>query len=123
MGEAFFTGVTEPIRYGGPDSTDPLEYKVWQPDRLVLGKPMVEWLRPGVCVWHSFSWDGRDMFGVGTLDRPWLEDADEMAGARTRLAAAFEFFAKLGAPYYCFHDRDVAPEGSSFAEFRANLDA
>jgi xylose isomerase len=123
VGEAFFTAVTERIRYGGPDSTDPLEFKVWQPDRVVLGRPMVEWLRPGVCFWHSFSWDGRDMFGVGTLDRPWLAEADEMAGARTRLAVAFEFFAKLGIPYYCFHDRDVAPEGGSFAAFRDNLDA
>jgi xylose isomerase len=123
VGEAFFTDVTEPIRYGGPDSTDPLEFKVWQPDRVVLGRRMVDWLRPGVCFWHSFSWDGRDMFGIGTLDRPWLTTDDEMAGARERLAAAFEFFAKLGIPYYCFHDRDVAPEGDSFAQFRANLDA
>ncbi len=123
MGEGFFSAVGEPIRYGGPDSTDPLEFKVWQPDRVVLGRRMVDWLRPGVCVWHSFSWDGRDMFGVGTLDRPWLAGADDMAGARERLAAAFEFFAKLGTPYYCFHDRDVAPEGAGFAEFRDNLDA
>ena len=123
MTQPFFTEVTEPIRYGGPDSTDPLEFKVWQPGRVVLGRTMQEWLRPGACFWHSFSWDGRDMFGVGTMDRPWLGDADEMAGARMRLAAAFEFFAKLGIPYYCFHDRDVAPEGGSFAQFRANLDA
>jgi xylose isomerase len=123
VGEAFFTEVTEPLRYGGPDSTDPLAFRVWQPDRVVLGRRMADWLRPGVCVWHSFSWDGRDMFGIGTLDRPWLTAGDEMAGARERLAAAFEFFAKLGIPYYCFHDRDVAPEGASFAEFRANLDA
>ena len=123
MGEAFFTAVTEPIRYGGPDSTDPLEFKAWQPERVVLGRRMADWLRPGVCVWHSFSWDGRDMFGLGTLDRPWLTEVDEMAGSRARLAAAFEFFTKLGTPYYCFHDRDVAPEGESFAQFRANLDA
>ena len=123
MTQPFFTEVTEPIRYGGPDSTDPLEFKVWQPGRVVLGRTMQEWLRPGACFWHSFSWDGRDMFGIGTMDRPWLGDADEMAGARARLAAAFEFFAKLGIPYYCFHDRDVAPEGGSFAQFRANLDA
>jgi xylose isomerase len=84
---------------------------------------MEDQLRPGVCYWHSFAWDGRDMFGIGTLDRPWFDDADEMAGARSRMAAAFEFFAKLGTPYYCFHDRDVAPEGDSFAEFRDNLDA
>ena len=119
----FFTEVTGRIRYGGPDSTNPLEFKVYQPDRLVLGTRMEDHLRPGVCFWHSFAWDGRDMFGIGTLDRPWLVAADEMAGARARMAAAFEFFAKLGVPYYCFHDRDVAPEGDTFAEFRDNLDA
>ncbi len=123
MSEAFFTEVTSPIRYGGPDSTDPLTFKVYQPDRMVLGKRMVDHLRPGVCFWHSFAWDGRDMFGIGTLDRPWITAADEMAGARMKMAAAFEFFSKLGIPYYCFHDRDVAPEGGSFAEFRDNLDA
>jgi len=123
MSTAFFAGVAEPIRYGGLDSTDPLEFKVYQPDRLVLGKRMEDHLRPGVCFWHSFAWDGRDMFGIGTLDRPWLAAADEMAGARMKMAAAFEFFTKLGTPYYCFHDRDVAPEGDSFATFRDNLDA
>ena len=123
MGEPFFAGVAEPIRFGGLGSTDPLTFKVWQPDRVVLGKPMLEHLRPGVCFWHSFAWDGRDMFGLGTLDRPWNLDPDEMAGARTKMAAAFEFFTKLGTPYYCFHDRDVAPEGASFAVFRDNLDA
>jgi xylose isomerase len=122
VGETFFQGVSEPIPFGGLESSDPLAFRVWQPERLVLGKPMVEHLRPGVCFWHSFAWDGRDMFGVGTMDRPWLEDGDEMAAARTKMAAAFEFFEKLGTPYYCFHDRDVAPEGASFAEFRDNLD-
>jgi xylose isomerase len=122
MSEPFFTEVSGPIRFGGPDSTDPLTFKVYQPDRIVLGKRMVDWLRPGVCFWHSYSWDGRDMFGIGTLDRPWLTDSDEMRGARTKMAAAFEFFSKLGTPFYCFHDRDVAPEGDSFATFRDNLD-
>jgi xylose isomerase len=123
VSETFFTGVDAPIPFGGLASTNPLEYKVWQPDRVVLGRKMREWLRPGACFWHSFSWDGRDMFGLGTLDRPWLDDADDMGGARIRLEASFEFFSKLGIPYYCFHDRDVAPEGDSFAEFRANLDS
>jgi xylose isomerase len=123
MSEPFFRDVQGPIPFGGLDSTDPLAFKVYQPDRIVLGKRMVDWLRPGACVWHSFAWDGRDMFGIGTLDRPWLTDADEMRGARARMAAAFEFFEKLGIPYYCFHDRDVAPEGDSFATFRANLDS
>lgn len=119
----FFTDVREPIRFVGLDSDEPLAYHVYDKDRLVLGKRMEEHLRPGVCFWHSFAWPGIDMFGAGTLDRPWIGDPDEMAGARTKMAVAFEFFAKLGTPYYCFHDRDVAPEGATFAEFRSNLDA
>jgi xylose isomerase len=85
---------------------------------------MEEHLRIGVCFWHSFAWDGRDMFGTGTLDRPWNDPAlNPMDSARAKMAAAFEFFTKLGIPYYCFHDADVAPQGSSFREFKANLDA
>ena len=124
MGEGFFPGITEPIRFGGLGSTEPLAYKVYEPDRLVLGKRMEDHLRPGVCFWHSFAWPGVDMFGTGTMDRPWLSGTgDEMAAARTKMTVAFEFFTKLGIPYYCFHDRDVAPEGTSFATFRSNLDA
>ncbi len=124
MGQEFFTEVTGPIPFGGLGSSDPLSFKVYQPDRLVLGTRMVDHLRPGVCFWHSFSWPGVDMFGMGTLDRPWLAPTDDpMAAARERLGVAFEFFTKLGIPYYCFHDRDVAPEGASFAEFKSNLDA
>ena len=124
MVDDFFSEVTGPIPFGGLESTDPLSFKVYEPDRLVLGKRMEDHLRPGVCFWHSFAWAGVDMFGVGTMDRPWLDGTtDEMAAARTKMAAAFEFFTKLGIPYYCFHDRDVAPEGASFATFRSNLDA
>ena len=124
MVDDFFSDVTEPIPFGGLGSTDPLSFKVYEPDRVVLGKRMEDHLRPGVCFWHSFAWPGVDMFGSGTMDRPWLDGAtDEMAAARTKMAVAFEFFTKLGIPYYCFHDRDVAPEGASFATFRSNLDA
>jgi xylose isomerase len=124
MTDGFFSDVAGPIRFGGLDSTDPLSFKVYEPDRLVLGKRMEDHLRPGVCFWHSFAWPGMDMFGIGTLDRPWLTGAgDPMAAARTKMAVAFEFFEKIGIPFYCFHDRDVAPEGATFAEFRANLDA
>jgi xylose isomerase len=120
----FFSGVPGPIPFGGPASTDPLAFKVYDPDRVVLGKRMEEHLRIGVCFWHSFAWDGRDMFGTGTLDRPWNDPAlNPMDSARAKMAAAFEFFTKLGIPYYCFHDADVAPQGSSFREFKANLDA
>jgi xylose isomerase len=124
VADAFFPDVTGPIRYAGIDSTDPLSFKVYDADRIVLGKPMKDHLRVGVCLWHSFAWDGRDMFGVGTLDRPWLDpSAEPMAAARQKMTVAFEFIEKLGTPFYCFHDRDVAPEGASFAEFRDNLDA
>ena len=124
MGEEFFTGVKEPIRFGGLGSPDPLTFKVYEPDRVVLGKRMEDHLRIGVCFWHSFAWAGTDMFGLGTFDRPWLDASmDPMGAARMKLAAAFEFFTKLGIPWYCFHDRDVAPEGATFAEFKANLDA
>jgi xylose isomerase len=124
VGQDFFSEVAEPIRFGGLGSTDPLSFKVYEPDRLVLGKRMADHLRIGVCFWHSFAWPGTDMFGSGTLDRPWIgAPGDPMDAARMKMAAAFEFFTKLGVRYYCFHDRDVAPDGQSFVEFRTNLDA
>jgi xylose isomerase len=120
----FFPDVAGPIPFGGLDSTDPLAFKVYQPDRLILGKRMEDHLRIGVCLWHSFSWPGSDVFGAGTFDRPWLDTRlDPMLAARGRLDAAFEFLAKLGVPFFCFHDRDVSPEGRTFAETQANLDA
>ena len=123
MGDEFFSEVKAPIAFGGLDSSDPLTFKVYQPDRLVLGKRMEDHLRVAVCLWHSFNWPGSDVFGSGTFDRPWLDARlDPMIAAREKLAAAFEFVEKLGVPFYCFHDRDIAPEGRSFAETKANLD-
>jgi xylose isomerase len=123
VGADFFTDVEERIPFGGIDSTDPLAFKVYQPDRAVLGKRMEDQLRIAVCLWHSFNWPGSDVFGVGTFDRPWLEPGGEpMTAAKHKVEAAFEFLAKLGAPYFCFHDRDVAPEGRTFAESRTNLE-
>ncbi len=123
MGNDFFTEVTGPIPFGGLDSQEPLSFKVYEPDRLVLGKRMEDHLRIAVCLWHSFNWPGSDVFGMGTFDRPWLSpDVDPMTAANNKVEAAFEFLSKLGVPYFCFHDRDVAPEGSSFKETRANLE-
>ena len=120
----FFSEVPERIAFGGLTSSEPLAYRVYEPDRLVLGKRMEEHLRIAVCLWHSFNWPGSDVFGVGTFDRPWLAPGgDPMEAARAKLDAAFEFIAKLGVPYFTFHDRDVAPEGRTFAETRAMLDA
>jgi xylose isomerase len=122
MAEPFFAGVDGRIPFGGLASSEPLSYKVYQPDRMVLGRRMEDHLRIAVCLWHSFAWPGSDVFGVGTFDRPWLQPgSDPMAGAHAKLDAAFEFFDKLGVPFFCFHDRDIAPEGRTFAESSANL--
>ena len=124
MADTFFADVPERIPFGGLGSTDPLSYKVYEPDRLVLGKRMADHLRIAVCYWHSFNWSGSDVFGAGTFDRPWLDARLEpMLAARAKLDAAFEFFEKLGVEYFCFHDRDMAPEGATFAESTANLNA
>jgi xylose isomerase len=123
MAEPFFAEVPGRIAYGGPDSTEPLSYAVYQPDRMVLGKRMEDHLRIAVCLWHSFAWPGSDVFGVGTLDRPWLASSmDPLQAARAKLDAAFDFLDKLGVPFFTFHDRDVAPEVGSWVENRAFLD-
>ena len=120
----FFDTVPEPVAHaGGSAGLGQLAYRVYNPDRLVQGRRMEDHLRIAVCYWHSFNWPGSDIFGHGTFDRPWLEPGqDPMAAARAKQDAAFEFFEKLGTPFYCFHDVDMAPEGDSLAESRANLD-
>ncbi len=122
--QEFFADVTEPIRYEGPDSDNPLAFRWYDADRMVGERTMADHLRFAVAYWHSFASDGSDQFGVGTWDRPWLSgDGDPMDAARRKMTAAFEFFEKLGAPYFCFHDLDIAPEGTTFAETCSNLDA
>ncbi len=123
MSDSFFADVPAPIAYEGLKG-GPLSYKVYDKDRVVLGKRMEDHLRIGVCYWHSFNWSGSDVFGAGTFDRPWLEPTtDPLAAARMKMDAAFEFFAKLGVPYFSFHDVDIAPEGATFAESTSNLSA
>ncbi|MGZ8438195.1 MAG: xylose isomerase [Candidatus Limnocylindrales bacterium] len=122
MGD-FFSELTGPVPFGGLDAAEPLSYKVYQPDRMVLGKRMADHLRIAVCLWHSFNWPGSDVVGAGTFERPWLDPRlDPLLAARVKLDAAFEFIAKLGVPFFCFHDHDISPEGRTFAESRSNLD-
>ncbi|MCU1397232.1 MAG: Xylose isomerase [Acidimicrobiales bacterium] len=123
----FFTEVQQPVRFAGaaaPEGAEAgLAYQAYDPDRLVLGKRMEDHLRIAVCYWHSFNWPGSDIFGSGTFDRPWLDvGVDPMQAAFAKQDAAFEFFAKLGVPYYCFHDVDMAPAGATLKQSRANLD-
>jgi xylose isomerase len=121
----FFEDVKDRIGFAGAgaDTDGDLAFRVYDPDRMVLGKRMEDHLRMAACYWHSFNWPGSDVFGAGTFDRPWLGGTgDPMAAARQKMDAAFEFFAKLGIPFFCFHDVDIAPEGASFAESAHNLE-
>ncbi len=119
----FFSDVHDRVPFLGPDSDDPLAFRWYDADRVVAGRRMEDHLRFAVSYWHSFNWDGSDTFGSGTLDRPWLGVSDDpVVAAKSKMEAAFEFMAKLGAPFWCFHDRDIAPEGASFRESAAILD-
>ena len=118
-GEEYFPGIGK-IVYEGKDSDTPLAFKFYDPDKMVAGKTMEEHLRFSIAYWHSFCADGSDPFGVGTIVYPW-RDADPMRAAKKKLDAAFEFFTKIGAPFYAFHDADIAPFGASQAEFEKNL--
>lgn len=118
----FFAEVPERVAFAGEDPGEGLGFRVYDPDRIVAGRRMGDHLRIAVCYWHSFNWSGSDVFGDGTFDRPWLQsEVDPMAAARAKQDAAFEFFVKLGVPFYCFHDRDMAPPGADLAESRSNL--
>ncbi len=122
MASSFFSAVPEPIRFAGPDSDDPLSFRWYDAERIVAGRRMADQLRFATCYWHSFAWNGADVFGAGTLDRPWLAlDGDPMDHAVAKMDAAFEFMEKLTVPFWCFHDRDIAPEGATFSESAANL--
>ncbi len=110
-----------PIRFEGADSDNELSFKHYDKDRLVLGKRMEDHLRFAACYWHNFVWNGLDPFGGATFERPWFQGGSPMELARLKADAAFEFFHKLGVPYYCFHDRDVAPEGATPRESQDNF--
>lgn len=113
----------EPIRYEGPESATPLAFRYYDKDRKVLGKRMEDQLRFAVCWWHSFGWTGSDPFGSATFGRPWMRSSDPMEAARLKAESAFDFFERLGVPFYTFHDRDIAPEGPTPRESRDRLQA
>ncbi len=111
------------IEYEGPRSKNPLAFKHYNPEESVEGKTMKEQLRFSVTYWHTFRGTGADMFGVGAAVRPWEDGTNSVAMAQKRVRVAFEFMEKLGAPFYAFHDRDVAPEGETLRQTNENLDA
>ena len=111
------------IKYEGLDSKNPLAFRCYNPDEVIEGKTMREHLRFSVAYWHTFRANGADPFGAPTMFRPWEAATDSVENACSRARVAFEFIEKLDAPFFCFHDRDVAPEGSSLMESNKNLDA
>jgi xylose isomerase len=122
MPKSFFPGISR-IKYEGPDSKNPLAFKHYNPDELVEGKTMKEHLRFAVVYWHTMRGTGADMFGWGTAQRLWQTGEGTVRDAIQRARAMFEFVEKLGAPFYCWHDRDVAPHGRTLAESNRNFDA
>ncbi len=111
------------IAFEGPGSANQLAFRHYNPSELFDGKSLQDHMRFSVAYWHSFRGTGSDPFGPGTIVRPWEKGRDAVSVAKVRMDAAFEFFQKLGAPFWCFHDRDIAPEGASLAESNKNLDA
>ena len=116
----YFPGINK-IAYEGPGSDNPLAFKVYDANKVIGGKTMAEHLRFATCYWHTFCWEGNDPFGPGTRSLDWNSTSDPMTNARQKMDAAFELFTKLGTPFYCFHDRDMSPEGSSVLESERNL--
>ena len=110
-----------PITFKGPDSTDELSYRYYDKDRVVMGKRMEDHLRFAVCFWHSFSWNGLDIFGAPTFGRPWLAGAMDSAAAAWKRREGFDFIKKLDVPFYTFHDVDVMAIASSAAEHQKYL--
>lgn len=120
MTTGFFDGIS-PVRFEGSDSNNPLAYRHYDPQEVVLGKPMADHLRFAVAYWHSFAWEGQDPFGGQTFERPW-HPQDDMARARLKADVAFEMFDILGVPFFCFHDADLRPEQGSYAENLSTLE-
>lgn len=118
----YFPEVKDKIVYEGRDSKNPLAFKWYNPAKEIMGKTMEQHLRFAVAYWHTLKNDGGDPFGAPTMQQEWNNHSDPMDRARATCDAAFEFFTKLSVPYYCFHDRDIAPEGASFKESCDNLE-
>lgn len=117
----YFNNVAK-IKYEGKDSDNPLAFKYYNPDEVIDGKTMKEHLRFAVAYWHTYQGTGSDPFGPGTAIRPWDNISDPMEIAKAKVAANFELCEKLDVPFFCFHDRDIAPEASTLRETNKRLD-
>jgi xylose isomerase len=117
---SYFSDIA-PVTYEGLDSTNPLAYRYYDKHRIVMRKTMEQHLRMAVCYWHTFNWDGFDVFGAGSFRRPWHGGPLDRQAAEHKLDEAFEFFTKLGLPYFCFHDVDVMAQAHTVREHVSNF--
>lgn len=119
--KTYFKGI-EKVNYEGPTSKNPLAFKYYNPDEVVMGKTMKDHCRFAMSYWHTLTYMGNDPFGGATMHRPWDQREDAMEIAKERVHASFEFMSKMQIPFFCFHDVDVAPRGATLAETNKNLD-
>jgi len=120
MASEFFKGIGK-IQFEGRESTNPLAFKWYDENRVIGGKTMKEYLRFAIAYWHTFCGEGGDPFGPGTARRPWNASSDVVGAAKDKMDAAFEFFTKIGAPFYCFHDTDLINEVPTIGAYEKNL--
>ena len=116
----FFPGVGK-IQFEGKESRNPLAFRYYDANKVVLGKKMSEWLKFSMAWWHTLCAEGADQFGGGTKTFPWNEAADPLQAAKDKVDAGFEFMTKCGIEYYCFHDVDLVAEAATVEEYEANL--
>ncbi|MDR0962419.1 MAG: xylose isomerase, partial [Mediterranea sp.] len=109
------------IKFEGIESKNPLAFRYYDADKVVMGKPMKDWLKFAMAWWHTLGAEGSDQFGPGTKSFPWNGAPDALEAAKNKMDAGFEFMQKLGIEYYCFHDVDLIDEGDSIEEYEANL--
>ncbi len=122
MTNNYFPEIKNQIPFEGKDSKNPLALRYYDKNQVVGDKTMSEHLRFAISYWHTFKGDGTDIFGGSSFERPWYTYNNDMDNAKAILEAAFEFFKKIGVDYYCFHDRDIAPAGETFAKSCKNLE-
>ena len=120
MAKVFFPGI-EKIQFEGKESKNPMAFRYYDANKVVLGKTMAEWLKFSMAWWHTLCAEGADQFGGGTKTFPWNGAACPIQAAKDKVDAGFEFMQKMGIEYYCFHDVDLVDEGANVEEYEANL--
>ena len=122
MAKEFFPGIDK-IQFEGKESRNPMAFRYYDAEKVIMGKKMKDWLKFSMAWWHTLCAEGADQFGGGTKDFPWNTASDPIQAAKDKMDAGFEFMQKIGIEYYCFHDVDLVSEGCSIEEYEANLKA